>query len=119
MITITQEQMAALGQTMRERFEMRMVAHLRQAFPAMTAGREQPLLLEFVRAGMACAHPYGVVFEYDLQRYLDYMMIYGHDFDLRPDCAWAGTILNAPDMTGSQKMDQMDDYDMFVMNRPS
>ncbi|MDD5298328.1 MAG: hypothetical protein PHU46_15605 [Rhodocyclaceae bacterium] len=117
MLTVSRKQMDVLGKSMQDRFERRMVAHLRHSFPERTKTHGDEVLQNFVQAGLARCRPYGVVNELDAQRFLDYMVIYGPEFDQKPDTAWAGLILDDPNLTGTQKMDQIDDYDMFAMNR--
>ena len=117
MLTIRREQLRVLGEVMQRRFEERMLAHLRAEFPAVTRGQTDDDLLALVRRGVASAEPYGVRTEVDVQRYLEYMMIYGPDFDTNPRSAWAGDILRTEGIGGAKKMDWIDDYDLFV-SRP-
>jgi hypothetical protein len=92
---IRREQMDVFAVYMMKRFEERMATHLRQTFPEPTAGMPQDELIALIRAGIATAGSYGLEYEDEIERYLDYMMIYGRAFDSDPRTSWAGFILRS------------------------
>ena len=48
--------------------------------------------------------------EDEVQRYLEYMIIYGVNFDIDSKIPWAGNILDTENVDGSIKMDRLDRY---------
>jgi hypothetical protein len=117
MLRIRPKQIAALGGVMRTRFEERMVAHLRTLFPQLTQRRAHAEILSFVRIGVARAAVYGVVVERDVQRYIEYMIMYGPRFDEDARYRPLAEVLNRADLSGTSKMNRIDDYDQFVHRR--
>jgi hypothetical protein len=118
-LTVTSEQMQAFSEAMRRGFETRMVAHLRATFAKLTAGRPDHNILAFVRFGVERSAAYGITIERDVERYLEYMVLYGPRFDADPRFAWAADVLNASDASGTTKMDRIDEYDQFALERPA
>jgi len=116
-LTITEAQIRALRDASRAAFGGRAIAHLRRRFPERTAPVEDARLRAFVYAGIGRAKRYGIVGEADVLRYLEYMLIYGARFDTDPELAWAGEILRRKGLGPTRRMDLIDDYDMFRMNR--
>ena len=118
MLTVTPKQMQAFAAMMRSGFEKRMVAHLRSTFPKLTSARPDEDILRFVRFGVERSAAYGIAIERDVERYLEYMVLYGPRFDTDPRYAWASKVLNTAETSGTAKMDRIDDYDQFVLGRP-
>lgn len=112
MLIIRNEQIQAFSQVSLRKFELRMVDHVRQRYPAQTANRPEPELAELVRRITAKALGYKVETEDDLRRYIEYAMIYGEDMDSSADQPWIGQILRQPDWSGTKKMDRIDDGDL-------
>lgn len=115
MLTIRDEQMKALGQAMQDQFELRTLEHLHRRFPKQTENRTGEQLLTMIGRGISKASGYGIVSQIDVTRYIEYMVLYGPDFDSQ--LTWASEILQGPEVPTKQKMDRIDDYDTFVMNR--
>ena len=109
MLVIRKEMMDALGRRTLRQFEDRMVAHLPKAFPEQAGGLAEPELRATVRTGMTRAVQYGVINESDAQRYLEYMMRLGVDFDTAAPTGWAGKILLDETTQGTEKMDRIDE----------
>ena len=114
MLTIRKQQLEALRRHMRTQFEANMVSHLRFTFPTQTKPMEGEGLRDLVQHGMARADQYGITSERDIRRYLEYMVMYGADFDIAPEMPWIGKILNDASLSVPQKLDRLDDYDTFV-----
>lgn len=114
MLTIRGEQMNAFGDHAVRAFDERMARHLRVMYPERTARVGQDKLLGAVRAGREKAAGYGVVLEDDVQRFLELMTVYGRSMDKRPKTRWIGDILRDPTLTGSAKIDRIDEYDLFL-----
>ena len=113
MLTIRYEQMQALDQAMQRQFERQMLAHLRAAFSSQTARSSDEYLTALIRQGIRNAAGYGVVNEFDVGRYIEYVLLYGPNFDSDSKTAWAGEILRTEEINGTQKMDRIDARDLF------
>ena len=118
-MVIRETQMNAFGEMMRTRFEGEMVEYLRENFPAQTRDLTDTQCRALVRHAVTKSSLYGIELEDDIARYLDYVVLYGRDFDTDPAFAWTARILQAEGINGTQKMDRIDAYDQFVMNRPT
>jgi hypothetical protein len=90
MLTIRQSQMAVLRDTLLESFRRKLADHLRANFPA--CADMHPVELDaFVAHGVARAGRYGIVVERDICKFLNTMVVFGRDFDVK--CAWAKEVL--------------------------
>lgn len=114
MFVIRAEQLATLGEVHREQFVQEMVNHWRTNFRQRVGGASDAELRARVVQGMQRGESYGVLTRYDLRRYLEYVITYGDDFDGNPRTAWAGSILAADGLSGTEKMDQIDAHETFV-----
>lgn len=107
---IRQQQMAELGQVMQRRFEQKMLLHLRTNFQSQIGDWSEERALGLIRQGIAEAAAYGVNAERDVARYIEFLAIYGPAFH---SLSWAAEILATPGLDGGEKMDRIDDYDLF------
>jgi hypothetical protein len=114
MLTMRDKQVETFRQYMQDRFGHDMAAHLRTRFPEQTEHVQEAELRETVHRGIEKAGTYGVQTRYDLRRYLEHMTVYGPDFDTDPTTAWAGRILNDAELSGSAKMDRIDEHATFA-----
>jgi hypothetical protein len=115
MFVIRQEQMDALSRQLLRSFVVRMLLQLKTAFPERTKGLTDDELRERIEAGIERAAKYGVTDEADVERYLEYVVRYGPDFDTNKKTFWAGQILREQSLSGTKKMNRIDDYDLFAM----
>ena len=113
---IDKRQMKAFSSEAANRFESRQIAHLRARFPQQTAGAADAQIRQFVREGRARAEKRGVDAEDDIERFLEFRVIHGLEYDER--CDWANRIFTIDGVSGTKKMDWIDDHDQFVLNRP-
>ncbi len=116
-VMIRAEQMDILASGMQRGFETHMVAHLRTTFPELTVGHSDQEIASFIRYGVERSAAYDITIEGDVERYIEYMMIYGHRFDVDPRYIWAAELLNTAHISGTLKMNRIDDYDQFVFGR--
>jgi hypothetical protein len=112
-LVIRQEQIDAFKGHMIAEFVERMVVHLPQTFPEQLHAMPEPELHSLVHQGIEKADGYGVVLETDVQRYLECMVMLNPKFDTTPETEWAGKILNDGTLTGTQKMDSIDNHMIF------
>ena len=111
MVVIRNEQRSAFRESAIDRYAARVAAELRRQFSAKLTGTTDDQLEQLVRDAIVRGKPHGVVSEADVKRYAEYMVEYGPDFDALP---WARPIL-ADAKTGSEKMDDLDNYTTFEL----
>ena len=115
MLTMRAEQMATLKAEGLRKFVDEMLAHLRKRCPKQTEAMDDAALRESIGEGIAQAGEHGVTDENDVRRFLEYRTQYGPEFGQSPDTAWAGKILADKELDGTQKMDRIDEYHLFVV----
>ena len=93
MLVIRRDQMDGFAEAT---FTRLMPSHLREHFPAATAGRDDTDLRDWICRGLARARAHGLATAVGWCQYLDLMMALGEDFDQRADCHWAAGILADP-----------------------
>jgi len=72
-----------------------MVVHIRQYFPRQFTNLGEPMVREWIEAGIKQSGEYGITAERDVCKYIDVMMVFGRNFDKDPACPWAPPILTA------------------------
>lgn len=115
MLTIRQKQLKALETQMLRDFESRMLAHLRRRYPERTKDQTDGELRAFIRKVASQAEKYYIKSEKDVRRYLECSITFGLGFDRDPKTRWAGQILRKKSLTGSEKMDQITEYELFAL----
>jgi len=115
MLIIREEQMSALSQAMLKQFEDRMVVHMSKNFQDETREISEVELRALIQEGIEQAEQYQITLEYDVRRYLEFMVIYGQNFDTNHDTAWAGEILHAKELDGTAKMDLIDERELEMV----
>jgi hypothetical protein len=118
MLVIRREQMEALAQATMQHFVRGRVRHLETHFGRHLTGHglTGPRLEAAVQSGIADAQRYGVVFEHDIARYLEFVALLGPAFDEDPVNDWAEDILQRDDLDGTAKVNRISDYLIFVAN---
>ena len=89
--------------------------HLRSNFLEQTKNLPEHVLREMIRSGINKAETYEVTDEVDVERFLECMVRYGEDFDNDPKTSWAGEILRDEGFNGREKMNRINDYELFVL----
>src|SRR5258708_31687234 len=112
MITIRRQQMEVLEKAQAEQFEHEMAAHIRGRFPRAAFAGEQQALHAFVGESIRLAKTFGVHDIYDLRRFIEFRAEYGENFH---ELDWASKILNDKYLSGCGKMEQIDDYSLYVL----
>lgn len=115
MLRIREEQVAALSRYVLDEFESCMVMHLRERFAEKTKSFSDADLRQLISQGIARSKTYRVIAEKDVRRFLECMVMHGVRFDQEPKTAWAGKILRNKRLHGSKKMDQIAEYELFVL----
>jgi hypothetical protein len=112
---IRMEQMETLSDYTFRKFVDRMVAHLKKEFPEQTENMGEDALRDLINKSMERAETYGVTDDIDIERYLECALLYGRDFDANPQTLWAGEILRDNDLSGFDKMNRINDYELFIL----
>lgn len=117
MLSICKKQMEIFSNTMLKRFEYRLLEHLRERFPEQTKDLPDEKILFVVQTGMKKAETFGIIYEDDIRRFIEYLVIYGTRLDIREDFQWIGDILHRDDLNGTAKMDRIDTLELQVLRR--
>jgi len=108
--------MEELAKVSREAFVKKMVSHLEVAYSKEL--RDQVGMVQnpqnFVRGGVKKAMLYGISYEHDVQLYLECMVELGSSFDTDPATPWASKILQNSNLTGEEKMNEIEEYLTFL-----
>lgn len=101
---ISSRQMEGFRQTQRLEYEKRMAVHLKSKFPDEFCDYEDPELLDHVHELVQRALNYNVNTRFDVQRFLEYTVFHGNDFDADNT---AQEILKNDTLNSTQKMDAL------------
>ncbi len=91
MLQLTPSQVEVLSDYIREPFESRLEAHLREYFSDACAALESEGLRDFIRRGVDRAISHQITRRRDICKFLQLVITFGEDFDR--DLAWASDIL--------------------------
>lgn len=89
MLVIRDAQFVELARQNVRVFEERLIAHLREFFPAQTHDRHDAALRAIVAFGIVRARRHGLEAESDLCKYLNLMFVFGAEFDVDTRFSWA------------------------------
>lgn len=112
MLLIRKEQMDVLSVYMRNQFEQRMIKHLRVKFPDRTKDLSDERIRLVVQDSMRKAESYDIEYEDDIRRFIEYLVIYGTQLDVREETQWIGDILRRDDLNGTAKMNLIDSREL-------
>jgi hypothetical protein len=93
MLRVTRRQKDAFSEAALQRFEERMLLHLRMFFAPSCDALGEAAVREIVRSGVARAARHGIVSERGVCLYVDTMILHGRYFDRDPERPWAARIL--------------------------
>jgi len=113
MFVIRNVQMEVLKEESYQQFVDETVVHMRTNYPEQTNEMSDADLQKLVGDGADKAEPYSVVTVTDVRRFLGCMLELGQDFDIAPQTDWAGEILRRKDVSGTQKMDEIEEQMIF------
>jgi hypothetical protein len=108
MLSISRSQMRQLGAVSRDRFVRRMAAHLRGKFKGRATALPDERLRAQIEQGMAEARRHGMVYEDDIRRYLEFLVIFGAPLDQQAQAPWLADILHDKAFDGQRKLDLID-----------
>src|SRR5438067_2425975 len=117
MLQIRPQQMKTLSQRMLDDFVEEMVTHLIAIYPADTSKKTLDGLRAFVIGGISEAEEYGIIYQPDIRRFLEFITPRGSDWEERVESSWALTLLRDQHLSGTAKMDRIDDQELLVAKR--
>lgn len=94
MFTIAKRQSEALSQASLQKFEDKMVVHVREYFPNHFAQMGEEPVRKTIQLAVKNGEPYGIISQRNVCLYLNSMLVLGSFFDTDPAFKWAGAILN-------------------------
>jgi len=108
MMTLLRSQIEVLEESMRRRFELRLLAHLRACFQVEVRDSTDHELILLIRKGITNSADYGIINESEVAVYVEFMVTVASDFDSNADYAWAGSILRTPGISSRQKLERIE-----------
>ena len=117
MLKISDEQMQHFGTLLRGQFEQRIVKHLRKKFPARTQALSDEKIQGVVQTGIKDAESYGIEYENDIRRFIEYLVIYSTQQSTRKETQWIANVLQQDELDGTAKMDRIDDLELQQLRR--
>ncbi len=104
---LSREQQAALQQTEREAFRVRVLAQVRRLFPGACASMGDEGTTALIGEGIQRALRHGFSSEQDAFRFITLLIALGPRFDDDPALPWARAIIHDPKLSAWQKMDTL------------
>jgi len=104
MLTIRNEQMAALSAYKMRGFETRMVQHIATAFPIQYEGLGEGGTEALIRRSMEIASEFGIKAERETAAFIELMVAFGDGFESVLYEDWVLDILEDPTLAGEAKI---------------
>lgn len=104
MLVIRPEQLRAIEDAQRGRFEEWLVAHVRRHFPDRALPMGDKALRALLQELVARAESFGFAEAHHLAEFVNLAMLLGAGFPEDPRMAWAGEILRDPERLPRQKL---------------
>lgn len=112
-LTIRRAQLEAFRQGLTDALYVRLVKDLRLASPQQTASKSDEELRALCSREAPTARTFGIVAEDDLLRYLVLVLRQGPGFGVDAETAWAGSILRRRDLEAHEKLNLIDEHELF------
>ena len=109
MLIIRKEQMVVLERYARANFEKQALKRLRSTHFKRTKDQSDVDLGKLISSGIDKAIGYGMKEQPDIQRFLDYIILFGVDFDDDPEREWMREVLEDDSLEGGDKIAWLDD----------
>jgi hypothetical protein len=113
MMTIRPEQERAVREHVFSCFKADMHRHLRTRFHGETRDMADGELADLVSEGCSRARQHRITNREDVRRFLECMVVHGRAFP--EDREWARKIIMRHDLSGTRRMDQIADYEVFSL----
>jgi hypothetical protein len=116
-LVIRKEQLEAFRRSLADDLLRRVASDLRRACPLETASLTGDALQTLIEAGRERAREFEIVAEEDLRRYLEFTLRHGTGFEVQPETAWAVEILRRRDLEPHERLNALDEYQLFAGRR--
>jgi hypothetical protein len=113
--------MAVLNAYMNDKFIKELTAHICEDFPAecQKYSLDENNLAPFIKNGLTKAkEKYGIEYKDDLTFFIECMVLLTPDFDQNDDFQWVKDILLNENLSGTEKMAEIDQYMIFNLETP-
>lgn len=107
MFRLRAEQMDALGRLVLDKFEQRVIAHLREGLPELTDKLTDDELRPRIHRGWKRAKQHGLESQRQAVCYIDACFLLGDDFEQSTRHAWSRAILDDENMPAPDKADKL------------
>jgi len=97
------------------RFEQRMLEHIKNTFPERIKQVSDEKIRTVIQDSIKKSESYAIEYEDDIRRFIEYLIIYGTQLDSKPETRWIAAVLQRTDLTGTAKMDMIDDYELQII----
>jgi hypothetical protein len=108
MLLMRSAQIQRIKERMVQDFEDRLALRLRAALPDATDQYTEAELDALIIDGMADSARHGIDLEWDIMRYVQWSILLGRDFKIRPETRWATEILGDASLDGTEKLDRIE-----------
>lgn len=106
MLCIRAEQMRVFQAVMRDQFVEKMMSLLAELWPTQTAQMEGGCR-PFIESAINRAFSYGIDTQASVARFINLCVVWGLDFEMRPEHAWALRILRDSNLRSALKVDEL------------
>lgn len=114
MLVIRRQQLQALESAQRRRFILQLAKHLRRSFPDRLKNHSEEDLLSTTEFCCDAAKHFGIELQDDVRRYAELVIQYGRRMHEDQRYPWIGRVLASHGLSGTDKMDTLDNLELQV-----
>lgn len=114
MLQVRTKQQNAFEENAFGKYAERMRSFLTSNYPDQTLGFSEDEWNLLISEQTKRAQSFGIMFEDDIAQFLEYCIEYGSDFGEVEATPWAAQILEDEKLGGTEKLQQINDYELFV-----
>lgn len=121
MLIIRRSQIAVFDTYINDAFIKKLITHIYKDFPAECKmhSLDKKNLKSFITNGLIKAKErYGIEYKDDLTFFIECMLLLAPNFDENDDFPWVRDILLDQNLTGTEKMAEIDQYMIFNLDKP-
>lgn len=107
MLVIRNRQMKALSNALELKYVQRVAKLFAERYPNKFA-RGADEAAAFIQSNMPKALKFDITSELHVAKFLNFLILYGEDFESRAECAWAVDILKSSEGTGEDRVEWLD-----------
>jgi len=107
MLKLRKEHLDAFEAQAISQFTMRVMAHVKEVWPAECGGLGEATVADLVRGGIQRAAVLGLASEHDVVRFVDLSFILGKDFETSPLAGWTRPVLSDRTLAPGAKLDRL------------